>query len=133
MILYFSHIGFTEALTFIAPVFVSTTGLLRAPGVGRQARTFGPVGRRRKIAGAWVWGGVVGRGRAPLSKRAAGAALECFDRGARPLLPTRPKSRRSFAAQFQLRPRYAPPASPRTRLAPEAGADSAGVASVSRL
>jgi len=35
MILHFSHIGFTEALTFIAPVFVSTTGLPRTPGVGR--------------------------------------------------------------------------------------------------
>jgi len=39
MILHFSHIGFTEALTFIAPVFVSTTGLLLVPGVGQQAQT----------------------------------------------------------------------------------------------
>src|SRR5436305_541923 len=56
MILHFSNIGFTEALTFIAPVFVSTTGLLPVPGVGQAGTNLGRVGRPRKIAGGVLRG-----------------------------------------------------------------------------
>src|SRR6188768_1702413 len=58
MILHFSHIGFTEALTFIAPVFVSTTGLPLVPGVGQQAQ-IGPTGPTEKDSR----GRALGRGR----------------------------------------------------------------------
>src|SRR3954454_7520469 len=92
MILHFSHIGFTEALTFIAPVFVSTTGLLLVPGVGQQAQT-GPVGRPGKIAGACFGGCPAGRARVPSPKRSAGASLECFGEATLALLPTHPETR----------------------------------------
>ena len=105
MILHFSHIGFTEALTFIAPVFVSTTGLPLAPGVGQAGTNFGPVGRPRKIAGACFGGCPAGRAGVPPSKRAAGASLECFEGGTPALLPTRPEARASKAPGRPASPR----------------------------
>src|SRR4051795_8876529 len=47
--------------------FVSTTGLPRAPGIGRQAQRNGPLGRPRKIAG-----------RRRRRRRAGGAACRFF-------------------------------------------------------
>src|SRR6478672_13667254 len=71
MILHFSHIGFTEALTFIAPVFVSTTGLLLVPGVGQAGTNFRPDGPTGKDS----------RGRASGRLRLGGQ--ECLPQNAR--------------------------------------------------
>src|SRR4051812_15460725 len=66
MILHFSHIGFTEALTFIAPALVriQDTGYPRS----RAAGTTGPMGRPRKIA-RWAFQQRVDRWVRPARKR----------------------------------------------------------------
>jgi hypothetical protein len=122
MILHFSHIGFTEALTFIAPGLVSTTGLLRAPGVGRQARTFGPVGRRRKIAGEVLWGGVGLEGAGHPSQNARQEPRLSVLRGVpRTFSPHAPRYGEASNAECQFRPTLRPRARSWTRRVPEAG------------
>src|SRR4051794_31385948 len=97
MILHFSHIGLTEALTFIAPDPVSPTGLPHVPGVGHASTTIRPLGptekdSRGRASGTSGWE----RHGCPSQSARQEPRLSVLGGTSMPLLSTRSEGRRKL-------------------------------------
>ena len=130
MILHFSHIGFTEALTFIAPGLVSTTGLCTPQELGKQAQpsATGPTGKDSRGRGSG--GGGWEERYAPLQNAPQERRLSVLERGIELLYPHAPKHGEASNAECHLRPGSTLQTCNRSRTAPETRGGPTGGASV---